>query len=58
MPYFYFRACELFRGGEEERRNIIGKCVAAFPYMWCHVSAACLLFFLPADLALSLLVSV
>ena len=39
-PQFYFRACGLFRGGEKERGEIIGKCVAAFPYMWFYVSAA------------------
>ena len=30
----------MFRGGEEERGKIIGKCVIAFPYMWFYVSAA------------------
>ena len=32
----------MFRGGEENREEIIGECVAAFPFMWLFVSpAAC-----------------
>ena len=58
-PHFYFRACTMFRGGEEERGKIISECVGAFPYMWFYVSAAvCLSCLLPADHALSLLASV
>ena len=58
MPHFYFRACTMFRGGEEDRGKIIAECLEAFPYMWFDVStAACLSCLLPADLSLSLLVS-
>ena len=49
----------MFRGGVEERGKIIGKCVAAFPYMWFYVSSTPYLSHpLAADflLALSLLV--
>lgn len=50
MPHVYFRACAMFRGGEEERGKIIGECVAAFPYMWFYVSSpGCLSCLLPAD---------
>ena len=42
----------MFRGGEEERERIIGKCVMAFPYLWIFVrTAACLFCLLPADLS-------
>ena len=45
----------MFRGGEEERGKIIGKCVAAFPYMWFYVSATpCLFRLLLADFSLAL----
>ena len=30
----------MFRGGEENREEIIGECVAAFPFMWLFVSAS------------------
>ena len=44
----------MFRGGEEERGKITGKCLAAFPYMWYYVSAAAHLFcLLCVDIALS-----
>lgn len=40
----------MFRGGEKERGKIIGRCVAAFPYMWFIVSATpCLSYLLLAD---------
>ena len=55
LLYFYFRACKMFRDGEEERGKIIGKCVTAFPYMSFYVSAFCLSCLLPIDHALSLL---
>ena len=58
-PHIYFRACAMFRGGEEERGKIIGECVTAFPYMWFYVSSpACLSCLCLADHALSLLASV
>ena len=41
---FYFRACMMFRGGEEERGKIIAECLVAFPYMWFNVSDAAYLF--------------
>ena len=50
-PHFYFRACTMFRDGEEDRGKIIGECVAAFPFMWLFVSAAaCHSCLMPADL--------
>jgi hypothetical protein len=42
-PHFYFRACQMFRGGEEDRGKIISECLVTFPYMWFYVSAACCL---------------
>ena len=56
-PQFYFSACTMFRGREEEslRGKIIGKCLMAFPYTWIYVSAApCWSCPLPADLCLAL----
>ena len=33
-------ACVMFRSGEKNRRKIIRKCAAAFPYLWLIVSGA------------------
>jgi len=30
------KACTMIKGGEAERGKVIGKCVAAFPYMWFY----------------------
>ena len=44
----------MFGDGEEERENIIKRCLLAFPYMWFFVrAAACLFCLLSTDLSCS-----